>query len=131
MGLFLFGLSPKRNKKIPFARTPKVQNRTASPPLYVILEFLLLACCLSFFVFDAMAERWMHAAFSLVNAAFFFYACTYFLGWRAGFEDLQAVWHHRLRTQQVGAEPVEFAIQLLPGLHQLVHASELLARLRP
>lgn len=90
------------NEKIPFVRTPKVENRTASPPLYVILEFLLLACCLSFFVIDAMAGRWMHAAFSLVNGAFFFYACTYFVGWKAGLEDLQAAWQGRREIKDSG-----------------------------
>lgn len=76
--------------KIPFVRTPKVQNRTASPPLYAFSEFLILGYCLGAAAVDIYMGYWAHASFAVVNAAFLYYACTYFLGWKEGFQDMRA-----------------------------------------
>jgi len=37
----------------------------------------------------------MHATFSAINGAFFAYACTYFVGWKAGYEDIVVAWQQR------------------------------------
>ena len=64
--------------KIPFARTPKVKNRTASPVIYVIVPMLIIAFSLFTLWRDAMAQNWGNAAFAAFNAvvatwAFFAY----------------------------------------------------------
>ena len=55
-------------KKIPFARTPKVKNRTASPLLYVIVPVLIVAFSLFTLWRDELAHNWGNAAFAGFNA---------------------------------------------------------------
>ena len=87
-------------EKIPFRRTPKVLGRTGAPALYVALEYgLLLLCCVTG-LFYASQGRWISAAFSLVNAAFFGYAISAFIGFTESLEDLQPVWKS-LRPQRL------------------------------
>lgn len=75
-------------KKIDFCRTPKLAGRTAAPPFYLLATFALFAYCLISFPVDVSAGRYMHGAFAGINAAFFGYACTYFIGWRAGAQNI-------------------------------------------
>ena len=77
-------------KKSPFLRTPKVTGRTAAPARYVIAGYALLGYCVLGSAIDALNERWLHASFALVNAAFFGYAAFVFMGFRASFEDVAA-----------------------------------------
>ena len=79
-------------KKIPFVRTPKVENRTAASPLYIISTALILVYCFGVFTLDAIEVRWLHAAFSLMNGVFLTYAFAHFIGWREGLEDIKVVW---------------------------------------
>lgn len=95
--------------KIPFIRTPKIGERTASPPLYVLFSFVFFGYCLAAFAVDAATGRWTHAVFSAVNAAFFAYACTYFLGWKEGLEDIKAGWAEKRRAHVTG-EIVAFPV---------------------
>jgi cellulose synthase/poly-beta-1,6-N-acetylglucosamine synthase-like glycosyltransferase len=55
-------------KKIPFARTPKVKNRTASPMLYVIVPLLIVAFSLFTLWRDVTAQNWGNALFAGFNA---------------------------------------------------------------
>ncbi len=56
------------SKKIPFARTPKVRNRTSAPLLYVISPYLIIAFSAFTFWRDVQAENWGNAAFAAFNA---------------------------------------------------------------
>ena len=67
-------------KKIPFARTPKVKNRTAAPPVYVLAPLLIVA----FSVFtgwrDLLAENWGNVAFAGLNAILASWAIVSYIG---------------------------------------------------
>lgn len=55
-------------KKIAFARTPKVRDRTISPVLYVITPLLIVAFSLFTLWRDVYAANWANAAFAGFNA---------------------------------------------------------------
>jgi cellulose synthase/poly-beta-1,6-N-acetylglucosamine synthase-like glycosyltransferase len=77
-------------RKIPFARTPKVEGRTAAAPGYVLAEYVLVAWWITGAAFDFAARRWMHGAFAAGNAAFLLFAIGAFIGFRESREDLLA-----------------------------------------
>lgn len=75
-------------KKIPFARTPKVKNRTVSPMLYVVAPLLIVA----FSVFtgwrDLTAQNWGNAAFSAFNAILAMWAIVAYIGIGGTLKDI-------------------------------------------
>ncbi len=75
-------------EKTPFARTPKVEGRTATSWTYVVAEYLLLFHWITGSAFDFAAGRWTHGAFALGNAAFLLYAIGAFVGFRESWGDL-------------------------------------------
>ena len=66
-------------RKVPFVRTPKVVSRTPAPALYVAAAYILLGQWLLGAGNDVWHERWLLAAFSLINAAFLAYAIRTFI----------------------------------------------------
>ncbi len=75
-------------KATPFRRTPKVNDRTAVPRLYVLAPCIGVACLCAGFAFDASSGLWLNALAAGVNAAFLGYAIRTFIGWRHLREDL-------------------------------------------
>ncbi|MGN6429084.1 glycosyltransferase family 2 protein [uncultured Leifsonia sp.] len=67
-------------KKIPFARTPKVKNRTASPLLYVIAPLAIVAFSLFTLWRDVNAQNWGNAAFAAFNATLAVWAIVAYIG---------------------------------------------------
>jgi len=67
-------------KKIPFARTPKVKNRTAAPVLYVIAPYLIVAFSLITLWRDVVEHNWGNAAFAAVNAVLATWAILAYIG---------------------------------------------------
>ena len=67
-------------KKIPFARTPKVKDRTASPALYVLAPYAMVAFSVFTFVRDFGAQNWGNAVFAAFNALLALYAITAYIG---------------------------------------------------
>ncbi|MEO6826174.1 MAG: glycosyltransferase family 2 protein [Microbacteriaceae bacterium] len=55
-------------EKIPFVRTPKVQNRTAAPALYVLVPYLILVFSLLTCYRDVINQNWGNATFAGFNA---------------------------------------------------------------
>lgn len=76
------------SKKIPFARTPKVRNRTTTPLLYVIAPYLIIAFSVFTFSRDFQAQNWGNAAFAAFNATLAFYALMSYLGVGTSLVDL-------------------------------------------
>ena len=74
--------------KIPFARTPKVRNRTAAPGLYVLAPAAIVAFSIFTAVRDARLENWANAVFAGFNALLALYAIVAFIGLGAGLSDL-------------------------------------------
>ncbi len=67
-------------KKIPFARTPKVRNRTAAPIPYVVAPYLIVAFSLFTLWRDYNEQNWGNAAFAGVNAILAGYAIVSYIG---------------------------------------------------
>lgn len=67
-------------KKIPFARTPKVKNRTASPMMYVITPLIIVGFSIFTLWRDVQAENWANAAFAGFNAFVAAWAIMAYIG---------------------------------------------------
>lgn len=75
-------------KKIPFARTPKVKNRTASPMLYVIAPLLIVGFSVFTLWRDVEAQNWGNAAFAGFNAFVAAWAIVSYIGIRNSLVDI-------------------------------------------
>lgn len=67
-------------KKIPFARTPKVAERTLSPILYVIAPLMIVAFSLLTLWRDEVVHYWGNLAFAAFNAVTATWAILGFIG---------------------------------------------------
>lgn len=77
-------------KKIPFARTPKVKNRTISPLLYVVAPIAIIAFSVFTGYRDLMAENWANAIFAIFNATVATWAFVSYIGIGNAMVD---IWH--------------------------------------
>ena len=75
-------------RKAAFGRTPKIENRTASPPIHILFQWAVLFYLLVSVMVDFEVMRYANALFSLANAAVYVYAITHFLGWRESWLDV-------------------------------------------
>jgi len=73
-----------------FKRTPKVSDRTSSPPVYVVVPVLLAALLGAGAVWSFVRGVPIQGAASAINALLLLYAVTRFIGWRFGWEDIRA-----------------------------------------
>ncbi|MBK7821979.1 MAG: glycosyltransferase [Tessaracoccus sp.] len=76
------------NAKIPFARTPKVQDRTAAPGIYVLVPYAIVAFSVVTFVRDIQAHNWGNAAFAALNALLCAWAIVAYIGIRNSLVDM-------------------------------------------
>jgi cellulose synthase (UDP-forming) len=76
------------SKKIPFARTPKIKNRTASPMLYVIVPLLIVGFSVFTLKRDIVAENWGNAAFAGFNAFVASWAILAYIGIKNTLADI-------------------------------------------
>lgn len=67
-------------KKIPFARTPKVKNRTTAPMVYVIAPLLIVGFSVFTLWRDVTAENWANAVFAGFNALVASWAILAYIG---------------------------------------------------
>lgn len=82
-------------RKVPFARTPKVKNRTGAPALYYLMELGMIGYCVYMAISNARESEWPQVAYAGINLALLMYALIRFIGVRAMVQDLWAAW---LRT---------------------------------
>src|SRR5262249_9346063 len=78
-------------KQIPFARTPKVKDRTATAPLFAIAPLLIIAFSIYSVwrdVHDPLHRNWGNAVFAGVNALAAAYAVVAFIGVRTALVDI-------------------------------------------
>ena len=87
-------------KQIPFARTPKVRGRTATPAGYILAEYALMFFCFSRGLWEVLAGRWLPAIFFAGNSLVLLYAIADFLGFRASLSDLSNTFRQRLTENQ-------------------------------
>ncbi|WAB80507.1 glycosyltransferase family 2 protein [Microcella daejeonensis] len=76
------------SKKIPFARTPKVRNRTTTPLLYVLAPYLIIAFSVFTLWRDVQAENWGNAAFAGFNAILALAAVIAYIGIGSSLVDI-------------------------------------------
>ena len=67
-------------KKIPFARTPKVKDRTPTALPYIILPLIIVAFSLFTFWRNVDAQNWANAAFAAFNTICATYAIIAYIG---------------------------------------------------
>jgi hypothetical protein len=67
-------------KKIPFARTPKVKNRTATSIQYVIIPVLIVAFSVFTVYRNVVIQNWGNAAFAAFNAITATWAIIAYIG---------------------------------------------------
>jgi hypothetical protein len=82
-------------KKIPFGRTPKVQDRTAVSPLYISLAYLFFLQWVVGAGFDLSSGYIAHAVFASINAAFLLYALQTYIGYKNSWQDFSIVFEKR------------------------------------
>jgi len=84
--------------KIPFARTPKVNDRTATPALYVLAAYLIAAFSFYTLINDIFTRNWSNGAFALFNGVLTTYAIIAFMGFRNSIVDLFVGFAHWVRV---------------------------------
>ena len=75
-------------KHIPFARTPKVEGRTAAGSSYIVFSYVLLAQFLLGGMYSILKAHLFLGCFSLMNAAILLYAIIIFIGLKESVEDV-------------------------------------------
>ncbi|GAA1819976.1 glycosyltransferase family 2 protein [Nesterenkonia flava] len=101
-------------QKIPFARTPKVKNRTASPWLYVLIPALIVVFSIFTFWRDFSQQNWGNAIYASFNAFWASWAIIAYIGLRASVVDfVLGLWQMlhttrpRRRDRQAAAQSTE------------------------
>lgn len=75
-------------KKTPFARTPKVKNRTSASLIYVVSPLLIVAFSLFTLLRNTQIENWGNAVFAGLNAAASLWAIFSYIGIKNLFVDI-------------------------------------------
>jgi cellulose synthase/poly-beta-1,6-N-acetylglucosamine synthase-like glycosyltransferase len=83
-------------QKIPFARTPKVKNRTLAPVTFVIAPYLIVLVSLYTAYHYAGDGQWSNVVFASFNAALTAYAVVAFIGIRNSLVDICVGAAHQL-----------------------------------
>ncbi|NME62682.1 glycosyltransferase family 2 protein [Bifidobacterium thermophilum] len=76
------------NTKIPFVRTPKVSNRTASPPLYVAVPWAIVGFSCFVLYADYLSANWGNAIFAGFNAVVTLWALVSYIGIWHSIQDM-------------------------------------------
>jgi hypothetical protein len=104
-------------RPIPFARTPKIGDRTVTPRAYVFAIYGLIAYAAGRGIVDVHLGLLNHAAFAIINAGVFLYCLVRYLGLRHSLEDagLRILFLPRLRLGIAGERlPLLFRRARLP-----------------
>lgn len=77
-------------RKVPFARTPKVKNRTGAPALYYLMELGMIGYCVYMIVTNSLDSEWAPVAYAAINLTMLLYALFRYIGIRPMCQDLWA-----------------------------------------
>jgi cellulose synthase (UDP-forming) len=100
-------------RKIPFARTPKVRDRTVAPLLYVVAPYVIVAFSIFTFWRDFSAQNWGNATFAAVNALLTLGAIVATIGLRASLVD---IWLGLTNWMWVDATPKKKSAATVPAV---------------
>jgi len=92
--------------KIPFARTPKVKNRTVAPLIYVATPIAIIAFSVFTGYRDFLAENWANAAFAGFNAFVATWAFVSYIGIKNALVDIWQGLTNWMYVDVVTAAPV-------------------------
>lgn len=106
--------------KSPFARTPKVGDRTASPATHVAIQLAMPVVALGAAAVAAAAGQIFLAAFALFNAACLVYGLVRFLGLDAAWEDMRIGWTVWRRAALAPSRPLAAAVPRVANLRPRV-----------
>jgi cellulose synthase/poly-beta-1,6-N-acetylglucosamine synthase-like glycosyltransferase len=85
-------------RKIPFARTPKIENRVAAPSAFVVAPYLAALFILVVAWETLQAGHWVGLGFAAVTAALLLSGAVTFIGVRDGLTDIgHSAWRERGR----------------------------------
>jgi cellulose synthase (UDP-forming) len=106
-------------QKSAFARTPKVRKRTVTPLVFVAFPFVLAVWSSVTLVNDLAAKRYLHAAFSAVNAVITLYVMLNLHGILATlsdvFHDVHDWIYRPVRKERQKARPADWVTVLYHG----------------
>jgi cellulose synthase (UDP-forming) len=77
-------------RKSPFARTPKIEGRTASPVSHLLALLALTATAILSAVMNLWTGNILFFLFSAINAGFFLYGLLRLIGYREILADMRA-----------------------------------------
>jgi cellulose synthase/poly-beta-1,6-N-acetylglucosamine synthase-like glycosyltransferase len=97
-------------RKVPFGRTPKVENRTATPVFFIFAEYALFFLVLLGLAKGVFKGLWIHSAFCLFNLAFLAYAIVRFIGLKESREDLALAYHEWEKRKAPRAAPSRISL---------------------
>jgi cellulose synthase/poly-beta-1,6-N-acetylglucosamine synthase-like glycosyltransferase len=118
-------------RKIPFARTPKVKNRTATPPVYVLAPLLIVAFSVLTGWRDVLAQNWGNAAFAAFNASLASWAIVAYIGVGNSIVDIAVGatrWLFVERKPRRSGVPVTTTAEVLDWQSILYHGDAAFAR---
>ncbi|WP_338180151.1 glycosyltransferase family 2 protein [Jatrophihabitans sp.] len=92
-------------KKIPFARTPKVADRTATPALFALSPFVIIGYSLWTYWRSMDSGHWGNAAFAALNTLAALYAVVAFVGVRNAIVDIGLGFVEHLYVTETPAVP--------------------------
>ncbi len=92
-------------KRIPFARTPKVANRTATPLLFALSPFLIIGFSVLTVWRDVNMQFWGNATFAAFNAVTATYALVALMGARHALVDIWLGFVERLYVTDKASRP--------------------------
>jgi cellulose synthase/poly-beta-1,6-N-acetylglucosamine synthase-like glycosyltransferase len=119
-------------EKIPFARTPKVRNRTAAPGLYVVVPYLIVLYSVLTAWRDYSHHNWGNFAFAVFNALLAFGAIRAYIGLTNSLIDMVMGVVHWLmvpkRAPRPAPEPAPAGPQLIDWAAILYHGDRRLGR---
>ena len=104
-------------EKASFGRTPKIESRTAIPPIYFGFNALMFLLMLTSIGYAAWTENWGRMAFPSFNALFYAYGLSRMIGLKEGWNDFLLT--VRKRPLEIPAPPWAF-----PELSQLLPAQQ-------
>jgi hypothetical protein len=101
-------------EKIPFARTPKVRDRTLAPVTFVIAPYIIVALSLYTAYRYAGSGQWSNVAFATFNAVLTTYAIVAFIGIRDSLVDIAVGMAHQLYRPVEEPQPKPASTTPLP-----------------
>lgn len=106
-------------RKIPFARTPKIDDRVAAPGLFVLLPYL---GALAFALLGWMSfrqEHWVGLVFATLASTLLLVGSVTFIGVRAGALDVASALGWRPKAETAGPLPSARPMRAAPRSHAL------------